>query len=374
MKRLLFVFNGPIFGGAERHTFDLALSLSRQGFDVKIFAMKAGSLLAPEPLIMLQPAKPCSLMGRITDLSRLIKRDKPDLIICVNERPVFASYAARFIARLKVPIAAILHSTIMRSRKEKLFQLVYTPILNEIENVVFISQNQKQYWLKNGMKPRSNIVILNGVDANRFSPEIRDEYRAVMRKSLGFKPDDLVIGLSAVMRPEKNHLQLVEVLNRLRNQNAPPKILFTAKILFVGDGSLRPEIESHVKALNLSDHVVFAGMQNDVRPFLAAFDIGVICSTSVETLSLSALETMAMGIPMVMSDIGGASEIIDSHTGRLFTARDDKGLYEALMSLSQPDIRTQFGNNSHAKIEKNFNHSTMSICYAQHFTKLIAQE
>jgi L-malate glycosyltransferase len=364
LKKYLFVFNGPIFGGAERHTFDLALALLNQGLDVKIFAMKAGPLLAPKPLIMLQPAKPRSLFGRITDLSRLIKEEQPDLIICVNERPVFASYAARFIARVKTPIAAILHSTIMKSAKEKLFLLVYTPILNEIENIIFISQNQKKYWLKHGMKPCSDTVILNGIDINRFSLAIRDEHRDSMRASLGFTPNDLVIGLSAVMRAEKNHLQLVDAVGRLRKENVP------AKLLLVGDGALRTAIEARVKALQLEDYVVFAGMQADVRPFLSTFDIGVICSTSVETLSLSALEIMAFAIPMVMSDIGGASEIIDGKNGRLFAACDDKGLYEALISLTASNIRVDAGLSARAKVEKIFNHSTMSMCYARHLASL----
>jgi L-malate glycosyltransferase len=364
LKKLLFVFNGPIFGGAERHTFDLALSLLNHGFNVQIFAMKAGPLLAPEPLIMVQPSKPRSLMGRITDLSRYIKTEQPDLIICVNERPVFASYAARFIARLNTPIAAILHSTILKSRKEKLFQIVYTPILNEIESVIFISHNQKKYWLQNGMKPRKNTVILNGIDITRFSPSICASHRDRMRASLGFAPDDLVIGLSAVMRSEKNHLQLLDALYRLRQEGTQ------AKLLYVGDGALRTIIEARVKALNLENHVVFAGMQADVRPFLSTFDIGVICSTSVETLSLSALEIMAMGIPMVMSDIGGASEIIDANNGRLFVANDDKGLYEALLSLINFNIRILAGQSARAKVEKHFNHSTMSLFYKNHLANL----
>jgi L-malate glycosyltransferase len=363
-KKFLFVFNGPIFGGAERHTFDLALSLLKQGFDVKIFAMKAGPLAAPEPLIMVQPSKPRSLMSRITDLSRYIKIEQPDLIICVNERPVFASYAARFIARLNTPITAILHSTILKSHKERLMQLVYTPIMNEIENIIFISQNQKKYWLKNGMKPRKDTVILNGIDINRFSPAIPAEHRDTMRASLGFFPDDFVIGLSAVMRPEKNHIQLVDALYRLRNEGIP------AKLLFVGDGALRAKIEACVKTLNLDNHVVFAGMQADVRPFLSTFDVGVICSTSVETLSLSALEIMGMSIPMVMSDIGGASEIIDGNNGRLFVANDDKGLFEALLSLVNFNTRILAGQSARAKVEKNFNHSTMSLFYKNHLANL----
>ena len=365
MRKILFVFNGPIFGGAERHTFDLAQGLIAYGVTPIIFAMKAGPLSAPEHVTMLQPLMSCSLAVRIRDLAECIMVECPDIIICVNERPVFASFIARKLAKSKTPIAAILHSTLLKSTKEKLFQLIYTPILNRIERVIFISQNQRNYWQRRGMKPKTETVILNGIDTAHYSQQICAQYRTSMRHSLGFAETDIVIGLSAVMRSEKNHMQAVRVLGQLRAKGVP------AKLLLVGGGALRTDIEAYVEAQGLSAHVVFAGMQSDVRPYIAAFDIGIICSVSVETLSLSALEIMAMGIPMVMSAIGGASEIIDPTTGRLFKAQDDEDFYEALTSLLPKDVRESAGKASRVKVEMFFDHSTMTKLYFEHLNHLL---
>ncbi len=365
MRKILFVFNGPIFGGAERHTFDLAHGLLAYGLMPLIFAMKAGPVAAPASLIMLQPEQPCSLKNRIQDLANCIRVEQPDLIITVNERPVLASSVARKLAKSSAPIAAILHSTLLKSKKEKLMQLVYTPLLNRVERVVFISANQRNYWLAKGMKPKSDVVILNGIDTARFSPTILTQHRAAMRQSLGFADRDIVIGLSAIMRSEKNHIQAVRVLGRLLREGTP------AKLLLVGDGTLRNEIETYVQAQGLKDHVVFVGMQSDVRPYISTFDIGVICSVSVETLSLSALEIMAMGIPMVMSNIGGASEIIDETTGRLFTAQDDEAFYKALISLVEKEVREKAGNNARHKVERLFDHSIMTKSYFQTLSDLL---
>jgi L-malate glycosyltransferase len=365
LHKLLFVFNGPIFGGAERHTFDLAQGLLDLGFDVKIFAMKAGPLMAPNPVIMMQPAKPVSLKHRIFDLAQCIKQVQPDLIITVNERPVLASYIARYLTKNKIPIIAILHSTLLKSLKEKLMQLVYTKLLNRIESVVFISANQKKYWLGRNMKPRNDTVILNGINTLRFSPIIREQHRDTMRRSLGLLESDFVIGLSAVMRPEKNHLQAVRVLKKMHQQGV------SAKLLFIGDGALRCDIEAFIHLQGLVQHVVFAGMQSDVRPYIAAFDVGVICSVSVETLSLSALEIMGMGVPMVMSDIGGASEIIDKDNGRLFAANNDDAFFEALMSFSLQETRDRAGNSAQLKVENIFDHSNMTKSYFNHLSHFI---
>ena len=243
-------------------------------------------------------------------------------------------------------------------------QLVYTPILNRVERVIFISANQRNYWLAKGMKPKSDAVILNGIDTARFSPAIRAQHRATMRQSLGFVDTDIVIGLSAVMRAEKNHVQAVRVLGRLRREGVH------AKLLLVGDGALRSEIESCVQAQCLADQVVFAGMQRDVRPYIATFDVGVICSVSVETLSLSALEIMAMGIPMIMSNIGGASEVIGEATGCLFPAQDDEGFYDSVILLVEKEAREKAGNNARHKVERLFDHSIMTKSYFENLSHL----
>ncbi len=359
--RLLFVINSPIIGGAERHTFDLAEGLVEYGCRSTVFAVKNGPLEPPRQVTLLQPSSPRRLSGRVRDLARAITDERPDVLVSINERPVLVSWLGRLAARSSLPMIAVTHSTILNNTRQKLFQLLYTPLFNRADSVVFVSENQRAYWMSHGFSPRNETTILNGIDVGRFAKT--DGARVSARRRHGFTDKDLVLGLCAVMRPEKNHLQLLEAVARLRAQNVE------AKALLVGDGPRRPAIAARAKALGIEDDVVMVGMAADVRPHIAAFDIGVLCSVSIETLSLAALEIMAMGIPMVMSDLSGASEMIDGTNGRLFPVGDDAQFQRALLALRDPEVRRAAGSAARTSVEERFDRRTMIARYHRHFVK-----
>jgi len=79
----------------------------------------------------------------------------------------------------------------------------------------------------------------------------------------------------------------------------------------VGEGPQRPVIERYAQAHGASAWVSLVGHQNQVERYIAAFDVGVLCSVAHETFSLAALEQMSMGVPAVLSDQGGAREMVD---------------------------------------------------------------
>jgi glycosyltransferase involved in cell wall biosynthesis len=167
------------------------------------------------------------------------------------------------------------------------------------------------------------------------------------------------------MRPEKNHLQLLDAVARLHREGRD------VRALLVGDGPMAPAIRSRARSLGIEDRVSMPGLQSDVRPFVAAFDVGIICSTAVETLSLSALETMAMGIPMVMSDLGGASEVVDGANGRIVPVGDLSGLCGALASFVDPASRKAAGARARATVEHRFSQDLMVGSYAAWFRELL---
>jgi glycosyltransferase involved in cell wall biosynthesis len=85
---------------------------------------------------------------------------------------------------------------------------------------------------------RRNEVIYNGVDTNEFRDGRPAGEVARLRAALGFRESDYVIGMSAVLRPEKNHVQLVDAIARLRVQGVP------ARALIIGDGPMRAAVEA----------------------------------------------------------------------------------------------------------------------------------
>jgi glycosyltransferase involved in cell wall biosynthesis len=78
-----------------------------------------------------------------------------------------------------------------------------------------------------------------------------------------------------------------------------------------------------VAELGMQDYISFAGLQRDLRPFYQASDLFTLCSTNVETFSIAALEAMACGLPSVLTDIGGAREMITADNGFICETNDE---------------------------------------------------
>lgn len=365
--KLLFVVNSVIVGGAEKHTFDLAQSLSAKGFDCRIHALTASGVTPAfaSGVAVTQPKS--GGLDLILSLSRVIRDYAPDVVVGVNQRPLAAAFLARAIAFVRAPIVVVYHSTLLRNRKEERVQKIYRPFFHATKTIVWISENQRRYWLGQGMRPRSEVTILNGVDVTHFSPQARDRFREDGRRRWGLADGDFVLGYCAALRPEKNHGQLIAAVARLRAKGV------RARALIVGDGPCRAALEQVAVENGVAEHVIFTGVQDDVRPCVSAFDVGVLTSTAIETLSLSALETMAMGIPVVLSDIGGATEIVtDRVEGGVFPSRDTDRLIECLGRLVDPSVRAEAASAARLKVERKFDERRMVDDYANFFHGLEA--
>lgn len=116
----------------------------------------------------------------------------------------------------------------------------------------------------------------------------------------------------------------------------------------------------------MSDAVVITGLQKEVRPFVAASDAVVLCSKTVETFSLAALEAMALGLPVVLSEIGGAAEMIrPGENGFLFPVGDTGALVDRLARLVDHRERERMDNHARARVEALFSETTMVDRYEQ---------
>jgi len=194
-------------------------------------------------------------------------------------------------------------------------------------------------------------VIYNGIDTGHW--RLEEGARAIMRRALGFAEGDLVVALPAVLRPEKNPVQLVEAVALARRRGV------AARALFIGDGPMRPAIEARARELGIGAETVITGLQQDVRPLLAAADVAVLCSHS-EALSLAALEALALGRPVVHAEVGGAAEMIEpGRNGYLFAPGDTPALVERLTQLADPALRRRMAAPARATVELRFSERAM---------------
>jgi glycosyltransferase involved in cell wall biosynthesis len=359
MTRAMFVTSSLSHGGAERHSISLMNRLAERRHECHAVHVKGGAGQLERLRLRGGGTVHCLGAARYFDWAAVqrfaahLGRIEPAAIVAANPYALMYAALAMRLARRRVPLIVTFHSTRLLGLKEQLQMAAYRPLFWGADCAVFVCESQRRYWRRRVVFSRRNEVIHNGVDTQAFSSARVDGAGERMRAALGFRDADYVIGLAAVLRPEKNPLQLVDAIALLRARGIP------AKALFIGDGPLRSAAEARARERRVANHVVITGYEHDVRPHLAACDVMALCSFS-ETFSLAALEAMAMGKPVVHSEVGGAAEMICAgHNGALFPAGDTAAFASALEALADRAASRRLGSNARRTVEALFSEGTM---------------
>ena len=339
--RLAFVTGSLVHGGAERHTITLVNRLAERGHECHAAYVKDDpsqlERLCGAASVRCLNARRFLDMSSIKKFSRHLAQLRPSVVVAANASALMYASLALRRSGAAAPLVVTFHTTLLPDAKEWLKMLAYRPFFWRAERLVFVCEAQARHWLARSVFARSHQVIYNGVDLEHWQPRSPGE-SATLRRVLGIAAHDYVVGMCAVLRPEKNPLQLIEAIARLRRRG------IAARALLIGDGAMRGAIEARARALGVAGEVIVTGFQQDVRPLLGACDTVALCSDSVETFSLAALEAMALERPVVHSDIGGAAEMIrPGHEGYLFPAGDTPMLVEKLAALANGEERARMG-------------------------------
>jgi glycosyltransferase involved in cell wall biosynthesis len=300
-------------------------------------------------------------------LAAYVRDSEVDIVVCANFYPLLYGWAARLLARRPVHIVEVCHSIWghLGSAKAKLQMLLYGPLLRMTRMLVYVCENQRRHWRARLLGAREDVVIYNGVDIHHFSNRYTAGQVAGFRSAHALASSDYVVGLCAYMRPEKAHGDLLDAVLRARRAGVE------VKCLLIGDGPERPAIESKIAQLGLGRDVVITGLVADVRLALAACDVLVFTSRS-ETFSIAALEAMAMSKPVVMTDVGGASEqIIQGENGYLYPRGDTGALAGHLVRLAVPARRVQLGQRACRTVTEKFSLAVMVAAYEGLFVGLM---
>jgi glycosyltransferase involved in cell wall biosynthesis len=359
--RVLLLVNSLGMGGAERHTLQVAGALADRGADVVVDSLRGGSHYEiSDPRIKLRSTGGNGLvdLSALWRLARFIDAYKPDIVVGVSDRPLYYARLARALSIAQsFSLVAIRHGTGFARPRDRLLAPLNRYIVNQCDLVIYVSRLQRDWWVSRGHLGKKSFVILNAVDCSYFAVP-SEEQRAARRVALGIGADELVLGLCAALRPEKNVGQLIEATALL---NATGVL---ARAIIVGDGPQAQSLRSAAAARGIDARVLFAGAQKDIRPWIAAFDVGVLCSTTIETMSLAALEIMASGRPMILSEIGGAAEIVrPGVNGFLFKAGELTELVASAKKFRDPTLVRQMGANARLIVESEFSLSRMCDQY-----------
>ena len=211
--------------------------------------------------------------------------------------------------------------------------------------VVTVSADLKEHLVAEGFPARRVKVIHNGIDVG---PLPGAQMRARVRSELGVTDDVVVVGTVARLDPVKDLLTLIRAIGLQSCERAP------MVLLVVGDGSERARLEASVREIGAESCVRFLGHREDARELLAGCDVYASSSIS-EGISLTILEAMAAGLPIVATQVGGTPEIVDATCGRLVPARDPDALGRALAALANDAaLRATLGHGARARVEEHF--------------------
>jgi glycosyltransferase involved in cell wall biosynthesis len=219
--------------------------------------------------------------------------------------------------------------------------------LREADKVIAISNATKNYVLSLGAKPSKIQVIHNGVDLQRFKPQ--PEIKQEMRKKLGISKDAKVV-LTVRRLVYKNGIDtLIDSANLAIKKNK--KIVFLA----VGKGPDMSSMQQQIKELGLEGNFKLAGFVPDeeLHLYYNTADLFVLPSKSGEGLPLVAQESMACGLPVIATNVGGISEILVKGYGKLVPANNPEALAEAILEFAEINFEEKRGE-LRAIVEENF--------------------
>ena len=168
-----------------------------------------------------------------------------------------------------------------------LLKLFYKRMIAGQATQLFACSDEAGRWMFGNADFR---VLNNAIDAGKYAFDA--DIRSTVRRELGLPADALVVGHVGRFDPQKNHRFLVEIFEKMPED---------ARLLLVGDGVLRPDVEQQAEALGIRDRVLFTGVRTDVDRLLQAMDVFLMPSL-FEGLPVSIVEAQAAALPCLISD------------------------------------------------------------------------
>lgn len=344
-------------GGAEKVAVTIGAHLDRKRFRPAICALDRDGVLSEE---LVRYGIPYHVLWRkgieAGVLARLYRcfRQERARIVHTHQFPqlLFSCLPARAYGAKIVHTEHEFYTYRDNARARRLFK----PLLRFCSVLTVVGPEIARYYIEElGVPPKRVQVIANAVDTARFklpSPESRSR--------LGLAAEDLVFGIVGRLEREKDHRTLLHAFRTLAD-HVP-----AARLLIVGEGSLRRELEDCARTLGLERNVIFLGARADIPEVLAALDVFVLTSVH-EGVPLSVVEAMAAGKPVIATDVGGLRLLVKPSVNGLLVPPSDPVAIEAAMRelAANPALRQGMGERSRQIACDSFSVSAMIERYQE---------
>ncbi|HVM14836.1 MAG TPA: glycosyltransferase family 4 protein [Egibacteraceae bacterium] len=241
------------------------------------------------------------------------------------------------------------------------------PSLGRVSAVVFQNPDDREEFLARRLctPDQARLIISSGVDLEEYSPgSIDSERRAALRQEWGIGPAETVVTMVSRLLPAKGVHEFVAAARTLRDR---------ARFVLIGAATGRTSISDDDLSAWRDAGVIVAGKQLNIPEWLAASDIYTLPSYYREGVPRANLEAMAMGLPVVTTQMPGCREtVVDGENGFLIPPRDTGALTEGLRRLvDDPPLRRRMGARSRELAEQRFSLHRVVDQYLQLYTDVL---
>lgn len=306
MRRVLYLLNFAGKAGTERYVETLVRSL-RDGRVEPYFVYNEGGLLVERMEAMKVPVRQLSMGSRFDRkaaraLAELCREWDIDLIHCHYLREHYiALLAKRYNKKIRV-----VYTNHFILPNDAFTRLTNRWMDKKQDQMIAVCNRGREQLIQNGWSGYRIQVIFNAVDPEAWAGDRGD---STIRGELGLPEDRFVMLCASRFADDKGHAYLIDSLKRLTELSDQP---FT--MLLAGDGPLLEPAKEQVKRLGLEEQVNFLGFRSDIKNLYKGSDL-YVNSSRHEALSFLIIEAMAAGLPVIATDMGGNSDIVNEEAG-----------------------------------------------------------
>lgn len=374
--KILHLISGLEVGGAEMMLLnllkqpDFALSVSRV---VSLTSIGTLGARIQQMGIVVEELKMRRSQPSLTGLLHFINSihlDSPDLIQSwMYHADLFGSLAAKLSGN--IPIVWGIHHTLDGkhpvSRKTKGVLQANAYLSKWIpRRIICCAVSARDAHIKAGYSSHKMLVIPNGIDTNEFHPD--HKARLDIRNELGLAPTTPLIGMFARFHPQKDHQTFATAAGILHDFMPNVHFILAGEGINTDNNDLRDLFIS--TGITAQTHLL--GLRNDMPRLMAGVDISCLSSAFGEALPLSIAESMACGVPCVVTDIGDSRSLVGT-TGRIVQPGDPHALSNALEEILRlpPRVRLSLGKKARTKISLEYNIVSVANLYTSLYKSIL---
>ena len=307
---LLMIIPWMVMGGADQFNFDLISRLDKSKYNITI--------ISTEPAVNTY-RQAFEDYATVYDLSTFLDQkywvafinyiiEKNNINIILNTNSEFGYGMLPYLKakHQNIPIIDYVHMEEWYNRNGG-YSRDSSGVASVLDKTLVCNENSRKILIDHfGRNEKEVETVYIGVDEKKFDPSKYD--RDKLKEKYNLPKDKYIMSFICRISEQKRPMLLLEVIKKLKETRDD------FVVLIIGDGNLLNKMKSTAKKYNLLNNMIFMGRTNKTDEIYDVSDLTINCSIK-EGLALTAYESLAMGVPVVSSDVGGQKELIDENTG-----------------------------------------------------------